>query len=47
MLGIGLPTVVVSCRQQGRRLLVFLVAAGQAKLRGIPPPCLRPAPQAG
>jgi len=42
-----LPTVVLSCRQQGRRLLDFLVAAGEAALRGSPPPSLRVAPQGG
>ena len=38
-----LLTVVASCRQQGRPLLDFLVAAGEAALRGSPPPCLLPA----
>ena len=38
-------TMVASCRQQGRRLLDFLVAAGEAAVRGIPPPSLLPAPQ--
>jgi transposase len=42
-----LLTVVASCRQQGRPLLAFLVAAGEAVLRGSPPPSLLPAPQAG
>lgn len=42
-----LLTVVASCRQQGRRLLDFLVAAGEAALRGSPPPSLLPAPQGG
>jgi len=40
-------TVVATCRQQGRPLLAFLVAAGEAVLRGSPPPSLLPAPQAG
>jgi transposase len=35
-----LLTVVASCRQQGRSLLAFLVAAGEAALRGSPPPSL-------
>ncbi len=42
-----LLTVVATCRQQGRPLLDFLVAAAQAGLRGIPPPSLLLAPQAG
>ena len=42
-----LLTVAASCRQQGRRLLEFLVAAGEALVRGIPPPSLLPAPQGG
>jgi transposase len=42
-----LLTVVASCRQQGRPLLAFLVAAGEAALRGSPPPSLLLAPQAG
>jgi transposase len=42
-----LLTVVASCRQQGRRLLEFLVAAGEAALRGSPPPSLLPAPHRG
>jgi hypothetical protein len=40
-----LLTVVASCRQQGRPLLAFLVAAGEAAVRGSPPPALLPAPQ--
>ena len=40
-----LLTVVASCRQQGRRLLDFLVVAGEAALRGMPAPSLLPAPQ--
>ena len=40
-----LLTVVASCRQQGRSLLAFLVAAGEAALRGSPPPSLVSAPQ--
>src|SRR5258707_10426481 len=33
-----LLTVVASCRQKGRPLLAFLVAAGEAAVRGSPPP---------
>jgi transposase len=40
-----LLTVVASCRQQGRSLLTLLLAAGEAALRGSPPPSLLPAPQ--
>jgi transposase len=40
-------TVVASCRQQGRPLLAFLVAAGEAAGWGSPPPSLLPAPQGG
>jgi len=40
-----LLTVVASCRQQGRRLLGFLVAAGDAALRGTAAPSLLPAAQ--
>src|SRR5688572_13520473 len=40
-----LLTVVVSCRQRGRPLLVFLVAAAEAALRGSPPPSLLSADQ--
>jgi transposase len=40
-----LLSVVATCRQQGRPLLTFLVAAGEARLRGILPPTLLPAPQ--
>jgi transposase len=42
-----LLTVAATCRQQGRPLLAFLVAAGEAAVRGIPPPSLIPAPQGG
>ncbi len=42
-----LLTVVASCRQQGRSLLDFLVAAGEARVRGISPPSLLPAPPGG
>ncbi len=42
-----LLTMVASCRQQGRSLLDFLVAAGEAAVRGSPPPALLPAPQGG
>jgi transposase len=37
-----LLTVVATCRQQGRRLLDFLVAAGEAALRGTAAPSLLP-----
>jgi len=37
-------TVVATCRQQGRGLLDFLVAAVEAKLQGNPPLSLLPAP---
>jgi transposase len=40
-----LLTVVASCRQQGRLLLAFLVAAGQAALQGSTPPSLLSARQ--
>jgi transposase len=40
-----LLTVVASCRQQEQRLLDFLVAAGEAALRGGPPPSLLALPQ--
>jgi len=39
-----LLTVVATCRQQRRPLLAFLVAAGEAALRGSLPPSLLPAP---
>jgi transposase len=42
-----LLTGVASCRQQGRRLLDFLVAPAEAALRGMPAPSLLPAPQGG
>jgi transposase len=42
-----LLTVVATCRQQGRALLVFLVAAGEAALLGTAPPSLLPASQGG
>jgi transposase len=38
-----LLTVVATCRQQGRRLLDFLVAAGEAALQGTAAPSLLPA----
>jgi hypothetical protein len=38
-----LLTVVATCRQQGRRLLDFLVAAGDAALGSSAPPSLLPA----
>ena len=38
-------TVIATCRQQGRRLLDFLVAAGQATLNGTAAPSLPPAQQ--
>jgi hypothetical protein len=40
-----IPTVVASCRQQGRPLLAFLVAAGEAALQGTAAPSLLPAGQ--
>jgi transposase len=40
-----LLTVVATCRQQGRRLLDFLVAAGEAALQRTAAPSLLPAPQ--
>jgi len=40
-----LLTVIAACRQQGRQLLDFLVAAGEAAVRGTPAPSLLPAPQ--
>src|SRR5207302_10294148 len=40
-----LLTVVATCRQQGRLLLDFLVAAGEAALRGSPPPSRLPSVQ--
>jgi transposase len=42
-----LLTVVASCRQQGRPLLEFLVAAGEAALHGTAAPSLLPAGQGG
>ncbi len=42
-----LLTVVASCRQRGRPLLAFLVAAGEAALRSSAPPSLLPATQGG
>jgi len=42
-----LLTVVASCRQQGRPLLDFLVAAGEAALHGTAAPSLLPAGQGG
>ena len=42
-----LLTVVASCRQQGRQLLDFLVAAGEAAVRGMPAPSLLPIPLGG
>ena len=40
-----LLTVVATCQQQGRPLLEFLVAAGEAALRGGSPPSLLPHPR--
>jgi transposase len=40
-----LMTVVATCRQQGRRLFAFLVAAGEAMLRGMAALSLLPAAQ--
>jgi transposase len=42
-----LLTVVATCRQQGRGLLDFLVAAGEAALLGTAPPSLLPTGQGG
>jgi transposase len=42
-----LLTVDATCRQQGQPLLAFLVAAGEAALRGTAPPSLLPAGQGG
>jgi transposase len=42
-----LLSVAATCRQQGRSLLDFLVAAGQAALRGSPLPSLLPGAQGG
>jgi transposase len=42
-----LLTAVATCRQQGRRLLDFLVVAGEAALRGSPPPSVLAAPRGG
>jgi transposase len=42
-----LLTVVATCRQQGRSLLDFLVAAGEAALQGTAVPSLLPAPDGG
>jgi transposase len=40
-----LLTVVATCRQQGRHLVDFLVAAGEAAVQGTAVPSLLPAPQ--
>jgi hypothetical protein len=40
-------TVAATCRQQGRHLLAFPLAAGQAASRGSPPPSLLPTGQGG
>jgi transposase len=42
-----LLTVVATCRQQGRRLLAFLVAAGEAALQATVPSSRLPAPPGG
>jgi transposase len=42
-----LLTVVATCRQQGRSLLDFLVAAGDAALQRMAAPSLLPAPRGG
>ena len=42
-----LLTVVATCRKQGRHLLDFLVAAGEATLWGCPPPSVLPNSQTG
>jgi hypothetical protein len=40
-------TVVATCRQEGRRLLDFLVATSEAALCGSQSPSLLPAPRVG
>jgi transposase len=40
-----LLTMAASCRRQGRPLLAFLVAAGEAALQGTAAPSLLPAPR--
>jgi transposase len=40
-------TVAATCRQQGRPLLAFLVAANEAALLGSPPAALLPTPPSG
>ena len=40
-------TVVATCRQQGRQVLDFLVAAGEAALQGTAAPSLLPTPPGG
>jgi transposase len=42
-----LLTVVASCHQQGRPLLAFLAATGEAALHGTAQPSLLPAGQGG
>src|SRR5687768_12020073 len=42
-----LPTVVATCRQQGRPLLHFFVAASEAVLQSTAAPSLLSAPQGG
>jgi transposase len=42
-----LLTVAATCRQQGRQLLEFLVAMGEAASHGSPPPSLLPSPSGG
>ena len=43
--GSALLAAAATCRQQGRPLLAFLVAAGEAALQGTAAPSLLPAPQ--
>ena len=40
-------TVAATCRQQGQRLLDFLVTVGEAALKGTLPPSLLPSSQGG
>jgi transposase len=43
----GILTVAATCRQQGRALLEFVVATGEAAVRGSPSPSLLPVPEGG
>jgi hypothetical protein len=42
-----LLTVTATCRQRGRLLLAFLMAAGEAAIQGTPAPSLLSAPEGG